>query len=383
MIRLLNMVEQRRILIATLALMLCIGALAGAPMPGRATLRLPSRLTDQEFWRISTEFSEPNGFFRSDNLLSNERWMQYVIPDLIRTTLPGGAYLGVGPEQNFTYIAAIRPRIAFITDIRRGNLHTQLMYKAIFELSADRAEFISRLFDRKRPRGLGANATAQDLFNAYTAEPAGNEASCQENLKAIRALLVDRHKFPLSAGDLEGIANVYQSFCVYGPEINYSSSGRSFGMRGGRFLSYADLMAETDEAGVNHGFLADEKNYRTVRELEEKNLIIPVVGDFAGPKALRAIGTYLKEHSAVVVAFYLSNVEQYLGVGWNTFCANVARMPLDSKSTFIRSSRGGAPSPGYWRGGGLMTSLGGMLEETKSCGGIPAAAGVSAGTRKR
>ena len=61
---------------------------------------------------------------------------------------PSGVYLGVGPEQNFTYIAAIRPRIAFITDIRRGNLHLHLMYKALFELSANRADFVARLFNR-------------------------------------------------------------------------------------------------------------------------------------------------------------------------------------------------------------------------------------------
>ena len=70
---------------------------------------------------------------------------------------PGGVYLGVGPEQNFTYIAAIRPKIAFITDIRRGNLQLHLMYKALFELSADRAEFVSLSLHeaspgRSRPR---------------------------------------------------------------------------------------------------------------------------------------------------------------------------------------------------------------------------------------
>jgi len=33
---------------------------------------LPSRLRDQEFWRIVTEFSEPSGTFHSANLVSNE-----------------------------------------------------------------------------------------------------------------------------------------------------------------------------------------------------------------------------------------------------------------------------------------------------------------------
>ena len=62
-------------------------------------------------------------------------------------------YLGVGPEQNFTYIVALRPKLAFIVDIRRGNMNEHLLYKAFIELSADRADFLSRLFARPRPAG--------------------------------------------------------------------------------------------------------------------------------------------------------------------------------------------------------------------------------------
>ena len=98
-----------------------------------------------------TELSEADGFFRSDNLVSNELFMQRVIPDLTRIVKPGRVYLGVGPEQNFTYIAAIKPAMAFIIDVRRGNLQLHLMYKALFELSSDRADFVSRLFSLKRP----------------------------------------------------------------------------------------------------------------------------------------------------------------------------------------------------------------------------------------
>src|SRR5262245_39696353 len=128
---------------------------------------LSSRITDQEYWRLISDFSEPNGFFRSDNLLSNELWFQYVIPDLTRTAKSGRVYLGVGPEQNFTYIAALKPKMVFIFDIRRGNLDLQLMYKALFELSANRAEFVSRLFSRPRPDGLGPTSAVQRIFAAY------------------------------------------------------------------------------------------------------------------------------------------------------------------------------------------------------------------------
>src|SRR3989441_5514831 len=141
--------------------------------PGRAVAAsLPVELTDQQFWRLSKDSSEEDGFFRSDNLLSNETSFQYVIPELLRTAKQGRVYMGVGPEQNFTYIAALKPAMAVIIDIRHGNLDVHLMYKALFELSKDRVEFVSRLFSRKRPAGLTATSTADEIFRAYvTAEP--------------------------------------------------------------------------------------------------------------------------------------------------------------------------------------------------------------------
>src|SRR5438128_9836457 len=129
---------------------------------------LPAQLTDEEFWKLSSESSEPDGTFRSDNLLSNESYFQFVIPKLKETTVEERVYMGVGPEQNFTYIAALKPRMAFIVDIRRGNLELQLMYKALFEMSTDRAEFVSRLFAKKRPDGLSAKSTAGQIFSAFS-----------------------------------------------------------------------------------------------------------------------------------------------------------------------------------------------------------------------
>src|SRR5690348_2661086 len=116
-----------------------------------AAQSIPDKIPDDQFWKLSTDMSEPDGTFRSDNLLSNEIFFQYVIPDLLKTAKTERAYLGVGPEQNFTYIAALKPKIAIIVDIRRGNLDLHLMYKAIFELSKDRADFVAMLFSKKRP----------------------------------------------------------------------------------------------------------------------------------------------------------------------------------------------------------------------------------------
>src|SRR4029077_4766327 len=89
-------------------------------------------------------------------------------------------------------------------------------------------------------------------------------------------------------------------------------------------------------------------NFRFIQHLEKQNLIVPLVGDFAGQKALRTVGRYLKEHDAKVTALYVSNVEQYLfqqGDDWSRFYTNVAMLPMDESSTFIRSFSGGFALP--------------------------------------
>ncbi len=321
---------------------------------------LPSKLTDEEFWKLSSEFSEPDGTFRSDNLMSNESWFQYVIPALNKTARQGRVYMGVGPEQNFTYIVALKPQMAFIVDIRRGNLDLQLMYKSLFELSKDRAEFVSRLFSKKRPEGLTAESTVEEIFAAY-GNVQSSELLYSENLKAIQDRLVKTHKFPLSQNDLRGIEYVFENFYQHGPNINYGSSGR--GGFGG--VTYSDLMVATDESGEHRSYLASEEKFQIMKDLESSNRLIPVVGNFAGPKAIRAVGQYLKDRSAVVSAFYLSNVEQYLrqdGI-WNDFCRNFATLPMDATSAFIYSVRGGR----YGLGSGLNSDLKSMMGEAAYC----------------
>jgi hypothetical protein len=349
----------RRRLTAVTILFACLLGLG----PGIAAVHAetPSRLTDREFWRLVIEFSESDGYFRSDNLLSNELWFQQVIPELVRTAKPGRVYLGVGPEQNFTYIAALRPSMAFIIDVRRGNLHLQLMYKALFEVSADRAEFVSRLFSKKRPDGLNERSTVVDIFAAYRKLEA-SDALYAENLKAIKNQLVSKHGFALTPEDLAGIEYVYRAFFRFGPTLQYSSTG---GFGGGFQPSYGELMIATDTSGEMRGYLASEDAFEVLKSLQARNLVVPVIGNFGGPKAIRAVGAYLQRMRASVSAFYLSNVEQYLrqDVLWEAFCANVATLPLDETSTFIRSVRGGGG--GY--GVGLNTEIGAMATEVERC----------------
>jgi len=336
----------------------------------------PDKLTDQQFWSFSKDWSEEDGVFRSDNLLSNETSFQYIIPPLLKTAKQGRVYVGVGPEQNFTYIAALKATMAVIIDIRHGNLDVHLMYKALFELSKDRAEFVSRLFSRKRPDGLTDKSSAEEIFSKFL-QADGSKELYEANLKAIDDLLMKKHGLPLTAGDLDGIRWAFGNYYQFGPAINYNSSlsanvppeivgaiGGGFGGNNG--VTYASLMTAEDGSGENRSYLANEEYFRFIKDLETRNLIVPVVGDFGGEKAIRAVARYLKGIDATVSAFYLSNVEQFLVQDgkWNTFCSSASMLPLDESSSFIRSGRG----RNAFGGAGVQnSSAANMLQELMYC----------------
>ena len=356
----------RRPAASIVSLALVVGSLAVAVPQFRAADTLPSQISDEAFWKIVEDFSEDNGYFTSENFSSNEKGYQTLIPKLLLKWQPGNAYMGVGPEQNFQYIAALRPKIAFIVDIRRQNMIQHLMYKAAFEMSANRADFLSVVFSRRKPAGLSETSTTQQLFETY-GRLERDAALAETNRKAIKDLLIKDHKFRLTDEDLETMDHVFDVFALAGTGINYSSQVSPVtgqlqqGRGGGNNVTYWDLMVLTDQNGMNRSYLATEDSYRFMKDLEKKNLLIPVVGNFGGPKALRAVGQYLKDHGAIVGAFYLSNVEQYLFRPPNgggppvdrQFYESVGTLPLDESSTFIRSGNGG----GGGRGGGGLTPM--------------------------
>ena len=295
---------------------------------------LPERLADHEFWRMVEEFSEPNGAFQSENLVGNERALQHVVPALKAMTR-GGVYLGVAPDQNFTYIVALEPRLAFIVDIRRGNLLEHLMYKAIIELSPTRAEFLARLFSRMMPDGVDERTAVAALMDAFR-PVVPSEALYMTHLGQIVSHLTVTHGFDLSETDLAGLASIYRMFFEHGPALTYSMGG--FAMR--NMPEFADMLTATDLSGQPQSYLATEEHYRRLRAFQAKNLIVPIVGDFAGGRALRSVGAYLAAHGAAVSVFYTSNVEQYLfrNAVADRFYANVATLPIGEESVIIRSA---------------------------------------------
>lgn len=307
---------------------------------------IPERLDDSTFRSLMSGLSEPGGYFHSDNFVSNELGFQWVIDPVLRAAGPRGVYLGVGPDQNFTYVAAFKPRIAFIVDIRRQNQVQHLMYKALIEMSSDRGEFLARLFSRPWDEVPSDGLPADTLFGRL-AQFDRDSSLFRSNLSSIEHHLRARHGIVLDATDSVSLAYVYGAFFDAGPALTYSTNvARGFGNRG--MPSFRTVLTATDQDGVNRSYLGSEEAFAALKDLQERNLIIPLVGDFGGPRALRDVGQWLRRHEATVGVFYVSNVEQYLfqqGEAADRFYDNVSSLPLARGAQFIRS----VSNRGFWR----------------------------------
>ena len=330
------------------------GGADASPHQAADSGRTPGKLADAEYWNLIETFSERGGAFHSDNFTSNEPAIANGVAELAARRVRGGAYLGVGPEQNFSYIAAIDPAIAFILDIRRQAVMQHLMFKAVFELSSDRADFIALLFSVARPTDVTRSDAIDKLWGRFTIGPGTERSRFDTNLFRVISHLRETHGFPLSTEDVSSLMYVYEAFFKLGPEITYAGFVTK-GLTTGN-TNFMKLTSAVDPAGVPRSFLATDAAFQIVKSLHERNLILPIQADFGGPKALRAIGAYLGANNVRVSAFYISNVEQYLfnprspvapggqeiNGGWQAFYENLAALPADRATVLVRVPRTGS-----------------------------------------
>lgn len=282
--------------------------------------------------------SEPGGYFDTDDLISNERSYLHVAPALRQAGLAGTAYVGVGPDTNFSYIAQTRPAVAFIIDIRRDNLLLHLLFKALFAESTTRMDYLARLLGRAVPADVEAwrQADIGRIVTALERAPVLDPAAARTAAAALTARL-KAFGVALSAADLATIDRFHGTFARDGLELRLEILGRGTPTY---YPTLRDLLLETDRAGHPESYCAHEDDFQFVRSLEAKDLVIPVVGDLAGPKAVRAIGQFMTAHGESLGAFYTSNVEFYLfrAGTFQAFVANVASLPHTKKSLIIRSA---------------------------------------------
>lgn len=292
------------------------------------------------FAQLITQLSEEGGYFPSDNLVSNESAYQKVLQKLDELGVRGGVYIGVGPEQNFTYIAHIRPVRAFILDIRRDNLLQHLMFKALFITARNRAQYLSLLLSRPlQYHGDRLNKATIGELIALMDQTSPSLAQFQANLRRVYHQIENEFGVSLTPNDRDRVEFIYRSFFQAGLDLRYESHWQ----RTWRwFPTLRELLLETDRNGRQRNFLAAEESFQFLKHLHERDLIVPVTGDFAGPKALRAVGDQVRRMGERVSVFYTSNVEFYLMQqdSFSTFVASVKSLPRDERSLIIRSYLG-------------------------------------------
>ncbi len=310
-------------------------------------------LPDSTFASLVTRISEPGGYFDTDNLISNERGYLKVMGALERAGVRGGAYVGVGPDQNFSYIARIRPEIAFIVDIRRDNLLHHLLLRALVSRAPTRVEFLAGLFGKAPPPDPAAwrDRPIEDVLSFV--EAAAADSAVVAGLDDEVGRTVATYGIPLADADLGTIRRFHHTFVDAGPALRFTSYGRA---PRPYYPTYRQLLIETDMEGRHASYLADAASYAVVRGLERAGRIVPVVGDLGGTHAVREIGDVLREMEIPLSAFYVSNVEFYL-VQQGTlddWIASLATLPATPEAVVIRSVfpnyRRDHPSavPGYY-----------------------------------
>jgi hypothetical protein len=322
------------------AAVLVSAVLLGSPLASE------HRQASSSFAKHIAALSEPDGYFDTDNLISNESSYLQVVPELRRANVRGGAYIGVGPDQNFTYIAEVRPTIAFILDIRRDNLLLHLLFKALFASSRTRIEFLAQLLGRPVPPNVERWRDAPiDRLVSY-ADGAASPARAVDALRVRLDEAIRASGVPLSPPDLATIDRFHRRFIAEGLSLQFQTTGRP---AQSYYPTYRQLLNDTDASGRHSNYLASEDAFQFVKSLQARDLIIPVVGDVSGPTAVAAIGRLLTERHERVSAFYVSNVEFYLfGEGaFGRFVANLGRLPHMENSVVIRSIFGRYMSGGY------------------------------------
>ena len=224
-------------------------------------------------------------------------------------------------------------------DIRRDCLLHHLLFKALFMMSRNRAEYLSLMFGKPVPAHLKDwnKRSLKELIEYIDRTP--SDAKLYEKYRTDIKQLITKFGFNLSDREHEAIQRIYQAFYQSGMEVRYVIRDRP--MPSNRYFpSYRSILLETDLNNQQRNYLATEDSYQFLKKMQDQNLIIPVTGDLAGEHAVRAIGKYLQETGEKVSAFYVSNVEFYLwrqSGSFERFVQNLKSLPITDKSVIIRS----------------------------------------------
>lgn len=286
------------------------------------------RRSGEAFGRLLAALSEPEAGRAADNFVSNEDSFGRVCDDLQQQAPAGSAYLGVGPDQNFSYLARCRPALAFVVDFRRGNALVHLLHKAIMERAEGRVAYLARLMGRD-PGPIAGTPSADELVTRFAAAPL-DPARLDRSIADAVAGLIAREA--IRPDEVDAFATIARRLA--GPGMNARFLALAM------YPTYGTLVRARTRQGRPAHFLADEASYQAVRQLEQADGVLPVVGDFAGKVTLRAIGDRLRRADLRLGVFYISDVEFFLlrAGRFPAYAANLDALPWHPDAVLIRTS---------------------------------------------
>jgi hypothetical protein len=237
-----------------------------------------------------------------------------------------GAYVGVGPDQNFIYAGVLRPRLVLIVDARMDNLLEHLVFKLLMERAETPLEYLAALFSRDLPPGPAVVGPGPEpLLAAFDALPV-SAASHESTVKWIKAELLRRWA-PL-APYLDRIDYLCGEFYTRQLDITSVSA---------RLLANLDFVPTLREVirarethGVNLHYLTDPGRYYYVRSLQVEDRIIPVLGNLLSPRSVVQVNDLLRQSGEAVSHLYLSNLEEFLLGRYLMDSERIARRPNPS-----------------------------------------------------
>lgn len=194
----------------------------------------------------------------------------------------GGAYLGVGTDQNYLLAGWARPELLLLVDFDASIVDLHRAYRVAFTAAASPAEFLALWSP------AGAAAHAAHIVAAYP-DP-DLQARVLAAQRTARRLVHHRLRTTLRVHGDRGIAT----------------------------------------------YLDDAAQYEHLRRLWQEDRVLPIRGDLTGDAALVDIAAALRAAGLTLSVLYLSNAEQYFDFV-PSFRRNVLALPMDERSVVLRT----------------------------------------------
>ncbi|MCS7206280.1 MAG: hypothetical protein NZ853_11350 [Leptospiraceae bacterium] len=215
---------------------------------------------------------------------SNERRIDLFYPYVKNL---GGGYIGVGTDQNFTFIAWARSDYAYLVDFDWMAVYVNRLHILFFQESPSFLEF----------RKFWTRAHKNQTLNLI------------------------KNKIP----DPKEQETYVKAYHYAQPHVNERLS---------------DLFFMTKNFGFS-SFHNQQSDFDYIKSLIEKKRIHPMLGDINGTKTLKSIGEASKSLCIPIRILYLSNAEEYYRYP-QTFRENVKSLFFDEQSIILRTVTTGA-----------------------------------------